>query len=217
MKNSSKKLVLLCGVAGLVVSAGIIIGILVNGNSTTATSAAAPTDKIITHSTDNPDETPIDKETFRWKGKGTDPKYITLPSIHGEGFLQKVGVDQRKEVGVPSNIHLAAWFAQSALPGADGLSIIDGHVDGKTQPGVFKNLGNLKSGQKFTVEMGNGNTTTFVVHKVQTVDEANAPSVLFSADLGQKSQLNLITCGGKYDAKAHHYKQRIIVTSSPVN
>lgn len=176
----------------------------------------AATDKVITQSTDDPDETPIDKDNFDWKGKATDPKYISLPTIKGEGFLQKVGIDQRKEVGVPTNVHLAAWFSKSSLPGEKGLSIIDGHVDGKSQPGVFKNLGKLKVGQRFTIEFGNEKKTTFVVRKVSTVDEDKAASVLFSADLGVMSQLNLITCGGTYDKKARHYKQRIIVASAPV-
>ena len=202
-----------------VVSALLILVIVIVLSSQSSTkkvvSKKNSINKVITNSTDNPDENVIDVNTFNWQGKPTDPKYISIPSINAGGFVQKVGVDQRSEVGVPTNINFAGWFTPSSLPGSKGLSIIDGHVDGKTQPGIFKNLAKLKTGQKFTIEFGNGNKKTFSVTSIQQVSQEQAPSVLYSQDPAVASQLNLITCGGTFDSAAHHYLDRVIVSAVP--
>lgn len=172
--------------------------------------------EVVNNSTDDPDESPIGDD-YNWQGKDTDPKYIELKSINAGGFIQKVAVDQRKEVGVPSNVHLAGYFTSSSIPGAKGLSIIDGHVDGRSKPGIFKNLDKLKKGAIFTIEYGNGKTKKFKVTSTTLINKEKAPPVLFSQDPTVTSQLNLITCGGTYDRKVRHYQDRIIVTSVPVS
>lgn len=172
-------------------------------------------DEIITISTDDPDETPLDN--YIWKGADTDPKYISLPTIKGGGYIQKVGIDQRNEVAVPTNVNLAGWFIKTSIPGEKGLSIIVGHVDGRSKPGIFKNIEKLKTGDTFTVELGNGKTTKFKVTSQTKINSEKAPSVLFSQHPQNISQLNLITCGGEYDRKARRYLDRIIITSIPIN
>src|SRR5664279_3678092 len=122
---------------GLAIMVGIIVGF--THHSSHKKTAQPKIAKVITHSTDNPDENPITQNNYTWSGKDTDPKYISIPSIHAAGFLQQVSVDQNNDVGVPSNINLGGWFTKSQLPGATGLSIIDGHIDGTTKPGIFIN------------------------------------------------------------------------------
>ena len=168
----------------------------------------------ITYSTDHPDETKPNPKTFVWKGKPTDPKYITLPTIKSAGFIQNVAVDQNKQVGVPNNVHMAGWFTESVLPGQKGLSIIDGHVDGRTDVGIFEKLGKLNKGDQFTVELGNGKVLTYKVVASSTVAVKDAAAVLFSQDGTIASQLNLITCGGTFNRDVHAYDKRVIVSAS---
>ncbi len=171
--------------------------------------------EVVTVSVDDPDETPLDD--YVWRGGPDDPKFIELPTISAGGFIQKVDVDQRQEVGVPSNVGLAGWFIKSSRPGEKGLSIIDGHVDGRSKPGIFKNLEDLKNGDQFTVEFGSGEKVEFKVTSQTKISADDAPRVLFSQDPSVTSQLNLITCGGRYDRGERRYIDRIIVTSVPIN
>lgn len=175
----------------------------------------APTtvDNTITYSTTSPAEN-LPGRDYRWPGKPTEPRYITLPSIRAGGYIQKVGIDQNKALAVPSNIHMAAWFNGSVLPGQPGLSIIDGHVHGKVQEGIFMDLVKLKQGDRITIEFGNASKKTFSVVKSITLDPQDAPATLFSQEPTITRQLNLITCSGTFDKKSQQYTKRTIVITS---
>ncbi len=170
--------------------------------------------EVITVSTDTPDEVKPDKATYKWQGAEADPKMVILPSIGAEGFVQKVGVDQNNQVAVPNNVHVAGWFTNSVLPGENGLSIIDGHVDGIKEQGIFEKIGKLQTGDIFRIELGNGKELNYKVLKVSSVATSEAAGILFSQDPTVTSQLNLITCGGTYSSQNHAYDQRVIVAAA---
>ncbi len=174
---------------------------------------SSPTD-VVTKSTDQPSEEPI--TTYQSNATGKQPKYLRLPSIDTQGFIQKMGVDQRKQVAVPTNIHLAGWFTSSPAPGEPGLSIIDGHLDGVQKPGIFAKLDHLKPHDLFNVELANGEVRQFRVVSVQSVPTDKAAAVLFSQTPGIARQLNLITCGGTFNTASRSYDHRVIVTSEYV-
>ena len=192
---------------------GLIL-FLLNNKDTTPISDVS--DDVITYSTDKPDETKPDG-SYAWNGRPEEPRFIKLPTISVEGFIQKNGVDQNNQVAVPNNIHLAGWFVDSVRPGQTGLSIIVGHVDGLNEAGIFKNLEKLRIGDKFTVEQGSGKVLSYSVKDVTTVDEEKAVNSLFSQDPKVKSQLNLITCGGKFNQSLQSYDQRVIVSSELID
>ncbi len=200
-----KKLVVITGIALLI----LLSVVLINRNN-----KAEPVTPAITHSTSTPAEVAPKKDTYKWVGASEDPKYITLPTISAEGFIQKAGIDQNNQIAVPDNIHMAAWFNKSSQPGKPGLSIIDGHVNGRVNDGIFKNLTDLKNGDIYTVELGNGAIKKFKVIGSKAVPTADAVNYLFSQEPDVTSQLNLITCTGTFDPKTHSYDQRLIVSSA---
>ena len=210
--SNSRSLAVLFGIVTLFVISWFVY---IRSDQTNIT-PSDPESSVVTYSTDNPSEEKP-KDDFKWLGKSEEPKYIRLNTIQTEGYIQNVGVDQSKQVAVPNNIHLAGWFRDTVRPGEKGLSIIDGHVDGRTSAGIFKSLGNLKQGDQFTIEMGNGNLKTFKIKKVSTVDTNLANNELFSQDPMIKSQLNLITCGGTFDKQSKQYDKRVIAVSELVN
>lgn len=167
---------------------------------------------VITFSTDTPDENPP-SEDFVWNGASEDPKHIRIPAIGVDGFIQKVGVDQNTQIAVPNNIHFAGWFVDSVRPGQKGLSILDGHVDGYLNPGIFRKLPELKATDEFEIEMGDGTIYKYKVKDVVTVDLDKAAQTLFSQDFNISSQLNLITCVGTFIEDQGTYNQRVIVIS----
>lgn len=171
------------------------------------------TNSVVVYSTDHPSEEPINKSQYKSTAGPTEPKYITLPTIKAEGFVEKVGVDQNTEMAVPTNINLAGWYVEALAPGQSGLSIIDGHLDGYKHDGIFKNLEKLKPGQIYVIERGDGKQLTFKVKSVTSVPTDQAATKLFAHDPAIKSQLNLITCGGKFDQSKKQYEKRVIVVS----
>lgn len=190
---------------------------LIFGYSTKSDPNSIVNQDVITYSTDQPDEVKPDEQTYQWQGSSNEPKYIRLPTINAEGFIQKVGVDQNQTVAVPTNIHLAGWFVDSVEPGQPGLSIIDGHINGRGSDGIFVDLEKLKKGDIYSIEFGDNTSKQFKVTNITSVDTKDAASVLFSQDPNNSSQLNLITCGGNFDTNSRSYNMRVIIASIPVN
>ncbi len=169
-------------------------------------------EQTITYSTDSPDESKANAENYDWKGAPDEPRKLRISSISVDTYVQKAGVDQKNQVAVPNNVHLAGWFSESQKPGQNGLSIIAGHVSGKTTDGVFKNLKNLKTGDEFEVELGNGEVKYYKVTETHQVKESEAAGILFSQNPKVRSQVNLITCGGTFNKSTNQYDDRIIVS-----
>lgn len=183
--------------------------------------AAQPSTKpqpadVITYSTDRPvEEKPA--TDYQWRGAAEDPKYIAISSIDAEGYVQSVGVDQHREIATPNNIHMAGWFVESVRPGQKGLAIIDGHLNGRLNDGIFRRLGSVKPGAKIVITFGSGEKKTFRVKTVSTVPAKDAAAVLFSQDPKVTSQLNLITCTGTFDWESRKYADRVIVTAELID
>lgn len=171
---------------------------------------------VITYSTDKPSEDRPDKKTYRWQGGSNDPKYISIPSTGSEGFLQNVGVDQNKQVAVPNNIYMAGWFNETPRPGEKGNSVIDGHVTGRINKGIFEKLTSIKPGDEIKIEFGDGSNKNFTVKKSVAVPVNNAPAVIFSQDPAIERQLTVVTCTGNWDAKLNQYTERLIVIAQAI-
>ena len=205
--SRNKKLLLICIIGLILVAVGLLASLRLNTNKVNQTP------QVITYSTDKPSETKPAAD-YSWQGAAQDPKKITISDLGVDSYIQNVGVDQNKEMAVPNNIHVAGWFVDSVHPGEKGLSIIDGHLNGPKQDGIFINLENIKVGSIITIEFGDGSKKQFETTKVQVVALDQAASVLFSQDPGTASQLNLVTCGGNYDSRSRLYDKRVIVYSA---
>ena len=170
---------------------------------------------VVTYSTENPDEKkPTDN--FQWKGGVEDPKKIIISSIGVDAYVQKVGVDQNKEVAVPSNLHMVGWFVDTVRPGQKGLSLIDGHVSGRKNDGVFKDLEKLNEGDQFLVQLGDGSEIKYRVIGKRSASVKDSVSIMFSQNPKVSSQLNLVTCSGKYDEKTRSYDERLTVMAERI-
>jgi LPXTG-site transpeptidase (sortase) family protein len=171
---------------------------------------------VVTQSTARPNETPV-PSTSTYSVPADQPRRINLPRIGAEGFIQKVATDQTGAMAVPSNVHMAGWFVGETKPGDNGLSIIDGHVQGKYEPGIFKNLDMLRTGDVFAVEFGDQSERHFQVSSVKSYSIEQAAHEMFVTQPDISQQLNLITCGGRFNAQQHLYEQRTIVISKRID
>jgi sortase (surface protein transpeptidase) len=173
--------------------------------------------EVITYSTDTPEEKTPAEAGYSWRGLSNDPKFIAIPSLGVDALIQNVGIDQNSQIAVPNNIHIAGWFIESVRPGERGLSIIDGHVNGRNSDrGVFKNLPNLKVGETVTITFGDGSVKKFSVYSNQSLPTQEAASVLYSQIPSIVNQLNLITCTGSFDTLTQTYKNRQIAVLTAI-
>lgn len=208
--SSSKKMIIIWCLVALVA-----VGLAVFGASRLIHKKIPNT--TLKESPNRPEEVDPIKSRYVWQGGPDDPKKIIISKIKVDGYIQNVGLDKNNQIVAPGNIYIAGWYVNSARPGKKGLSIIDGHLNGYKNDGIFINLDQLKSGDGLTVEMGDGNKYDYKVLKVETVDEGKASAYLFSQSPKVAKQLNLITCGGNYDKSKQYYDKRIIVSTEQVN
>lgn len=166
---------------------------------------------VVTWSTQTPDETR--PKCSEYKVTDDKPRMIRIPSLDIEACIQPVGRDQHQAVAVPTNIHIAGWYVDSALPGQSGVSLIDGHVSGRYEKAVFSELKNSDKNDEIIIEYGDKSTKTFSVISVDTLSAADTAQKMLQKNNDIDSQLNLVTCSGSYDKKTQQFDKRILVTS----
>lgn len=171
--------------------------------------------EVITSSTLRPSEQPAPVTPSYTVAKDM-PRSIAIPSINVHGYIQRVAIDREGRIAVPNNIYFAGWFTNSALPGQPGVSIIDGHVHGRYDPGVFYELHKVSTGDVIRIQFGDHSWRTFTVIDKKSVNAAN-DSVVTAPVLDKKtSELRLITCED-YDRSSGTYAKRLIVYARQSN
>jgi LPXTG-site transpeptidase (sortase) family protein len=144
------------------------------------------------------------------------PERLTIPSIGVNAKVEQVGLKSDGSMATPSNFEDVAWYSPGAKPGAAGNAVIAGHVDNAlTTAGVFEHLSQLSIGDTATVSDASGRTLSYVVTEVEAYEANEAPTGAIFATQGP-SQLVLITCDGQWDAAAHEFDKRLIVTAQLV-
>lgn len=158
-----------------------------------------------------PDEAPINADTYTVANDM--PRQIKIAARNIAGFIQKVGIDQNNAVATPGNINLAGWYTNSVLPGEPGVSLLDGHVQGKYNDGIFKQLHTVEPGDQIEIEYGDKTVRNFEAVSINeyTVEETTAKQ--FDQMPGIDSQLTIITCGGKFIKETNSYEKRIVVVA----
>lgn len=165
---------------------------------------------------------PQNLSAFFWRTQAVPiipdrPKRLVIPAIGVRALVQEVGVDQKGQMGIPTNFTDVAWFKLGPKPGEPGTAVIDGHLDTvRDANAVFANLSKLKKGDIIKVEDFSGQTINFQVTETATYDITNAPVDKIFEYNTNVSKLNLITCDGIWNQKERNYNQRFVVYSTMV-
>ncbi|MCF6138602.1 class F sortase [Pseudalkalibacillus berkeleyi] len=147
--------------------------------------------------------------------KGIVPVSIEIPSINVKTKVEHVGTLDDGRMDVPKDADNVGWYKPGTLPGAQGNSVIAGHVDDLTSPAVFYDLHKLKDGDKIIVKGKSGETLTFKVNQSKVYPRQDSPiENIFGYTY--RSALNLITCTGDYDPKTTERAERLVVTAELV-
>ena len=138
------------------------------------------------------------------------PLRLKIPAIGLDAAVESVAKTAAGQMDVPKNVWNVAWYNLGSLPGAQGNAVISGHYDDTKGPTVFYKLGKLKVGDSVVVTNGGGVDLTFKVVSKESYLLDKAPlNRIFGFDL--ERDLNLITCSGAWNSKAHTYNQRLVV------
>ena len=144
------------------------------------------------------------------------PVSLTIPLIGVRTQLITLGLTSAGELQVPSTTSVAGWYTGSPRPGAIGSSVIVGHIDSLTGPGVFYRLSELKAGDKVYVKRSDWTLVEFRVTSVQTYLKDRFPTEEVYGPVPDP-ELRLITCGGAFDAAVGHYLSNIVVYATEVS
>lgn len=173
-------------------------------------------DDVVIYSTDKPDETPV-KNYDDFKAVSNTPRKISIRSIGIDGCIQKVGIDQNKAIAVPTNVHVAGWYVNSPSPGEKGVSVIDGHFQGRYSDAIFDKIKELTIGEDVKIILGDGSERNFKIVSVNNYSVREANTQQYNQLAGVNKQLTLITCGGRYDTKTKSYDKRVIVRAKLID
>lgn len=178
----------------------------------TVTAASVSTN---TAAQEGTDETKVTKNDLDSYAVSPDmPRIVRVPKLGVEARVLRMGIKDGR-IEAPKGIWDTGWYDGSAKPGESGVSFIDGHVSGPSQPAVFEKLDTLGAGDRISVERGDGTTITYSVKSVETIplDKVNIRTILAS---GEKNGLVLMTCGGNYMGN-YQYDSRVVVQAARVN
>ncbi|MBX4200054.1 class F sortase [Candidatus Parcubacteria bacterium] len=141
---------------------------------------------------------------------------LVIPKIGVDANIQSVGLGKGGSIGIPTNFTDVAWYNGSAKLGTSGVSIIDGHLDGRYTPrAVFYDLSQLAPGDTVKV-VTNDKTYTYKVSHIEVYDYKSNPDEIFKNG-DSKGHLNLITCTGDWVKNEKTYDERVVVFTDLVN
>ena len=223
-KRRSKAQTVLVAMAILVFGLGLLVNVetLQTNHSAKAQVAALSQKAEVASTSSAPDDPVVPSETkpattsvASYQVAPDAPKLITITKLGVKARVKPVGVTTSNELGTPASIYDTGWYNASAKPGGGagaGAMLIDGHVHGPTLPGVFVDIKKLAAGDTIEVTRGDNQIFKYTVVNTETIsaDSVDVGKLLTSMKPG-KPALNLITCGGKFNAKTQHYEDRTIV------
>ena len=140
------------------------------------------------------------------------PMTIEIPAIGVDAPVTRLDLNADGTVQVPplSNHNLAGWYDRSVTPGAQGTSVILGHVDDYAGASVFFNIKSLREGDTVDITRADGTRTVFAVDGVQKAAKTSFPTSDVYGNVSYPA-LRLVTCGGPFDAKTGEYLDSIVV------
>jgi LPXTG-site transpeptidase (sortase) family protein len=194
----------------LAVSAGVA-GLITSGHHRPA----------VLHLAGQPSIVPVPHQTAEAPGDlsvarpPADPAELTIPVIGVHAPMVHLGLEPNGSLQVPSSIAVAGWYTGSPRPGAVGSSVIVGHVDSLSGPGVFYRLGALRPGDRVYVSRADGTMAVFSVTKVLTYEKDAFPTAEVYGP-APDPELRLITCGGNYDPATGHYLSNVVAYAALV-
>lgn len=145
------------------------------------------------------------------------PEHLSIPAIGVSTDLVRLGLRPDDTVQVPRVAARAGWFELGPAPGQPGASVVLGHVDSAAGPAVFHRLAELRPGDRLQVRLDDGSVAGFAVRRVATYANEDFPARQVYAGDPDRRALNLVTCGGSYDADRGGWQANVVVFTELVS
>ncbi|MCW2692843.1 MAG: putative lipoprotein [Mycobacterium sp.] len=129
--------------------------------------------------------------------------------------LGRLGLNPDGTAQVPRDYQRPGWFEPGPSPGQTGSAVLLGHVDSYQGPAVFFKLRLLAPGDVVDVTLADGGVLHFRVTAVASYAKDQFPSQQVYGSHGY-SALQLVTCGGVFDARTRNYLSNVVAYSSLV-
>ncbi|MEH0985806.1 class F sortase [Micromonospora sp. CPCC 205556] len=148
----------------------------------------------------------------------SEPVRLEIPTIGVHADLVAVAGDPNGTLEVPplDRPTVAGWYRPGVSPGEAGNAVVVGHVDTRDGPAVFFDLGRLRPGDTIRITRADGRVATFAVDGVAAYPKKNFPTALVYGPGGPGAALRLVTCGGRFDARARDYSDNVVVRATAV-
>lgn len=148
----------------------------------------------------------------------SQPVSVAIPSIGVQAGVHPVGQAPDGSIEVPplDKPEETGWYDRGPTPGQYGPAIIVGHVDSRTGPAVFAQLGSVRPGDEVKVTRRDKQVAVFRIDEVSHYAKTNLPTDKVYSDFS-KPGLRLITCGGRWVGGETGYAENVIVFASLVS
>jgi sortase (surface protein transpeptidase) len=144
------------------------------------------------------------------------PVDLIIPAIHVRTALEPLGRTPQGALQVPDSTTIAGWYTGSPRPGEIGSSIIVGHIDSTTGPGVFFRLRLLRPGKLVYVRRKGGALVVFRVTAERMYSKPDFPTEQVYGPVPD-AELRLITCGGVFDPVTGSYLSNVVVYATQIS
>ena len=139
------------------------------------------------------------------------PVRIRVPALHIDAVVESVGRKADGTMKTPSTFKTTAWFNEGSLAGAEGNTVIAGHLNNAiTTSGVFEHLDALSLGETIILTDENGKEARYIVREMTVYETLKAPNDIIFATEGT-SRVVLITCNGAWDKGKRSYDKRLVI------
>ncbi len=138
------------------------------------------------------------------------PAFVRVRSIGVTSPLVQLGLELDGSLEVPVDFATAGWYSGGPVPGANGPSVIAGHIDSYTGPAIFSKLSQITPDDIIDVTRTDGLRVTFSVERIDQYPKAYFPTDLVYGPT-DTPELRLITCGGVFNKNTGSYQDNVVV------
>ncbi|GAB3586936.1 class F sortase [Calidifontibacter terrae] len=145
-------------------------------------------------------------------GKGCVPTKVAVPAVGIVEPIRAMGVNAQGQIYPPA--HTTMWYDRSPQPGANGVSVIAGHVE-YDGPDDFYNLDRVPVGSSVTVNCSNGRVLRWTVSHKESVLKTKLQTDQRVWGGSASPVVALITCDRNSKVVSGHHLNNYVVWVRP--
>lgn len=185
-----------------------------SSNSSTEAQEGGTTYKVDPNTGERTPEKADPTATFKEPVKpGAIATNLSIPSIKVNEEIKHMGLNSNGNLEPPQGV--LQWYNKSAPVGANGISVLAGHVSYNDVPDVFWNLHDVKIGDKVSVKYSDGSTKNFKIVRKGPVNKNHLQYDSTVWGTSKTPSLVLATCDTDSRLVGHHHVDNYVAWAIP--